>query len=105
MEEAAASLGARPITVFRRIVLPNILPAMTAGTALAFARSLSEFGSTVLISGNIPFKTEVAAVNVYNQIQSDSVVGAAAESTVLLVFALVVLVTLNVVQRWVARRD
>jgi sulfate/thiosulfate transport system permease protein len=105
MEEAAASLGASPLTVFRRIVLPNILPAMTAGTALAFARSLSEFGSTVLISGNLPFKTEVSAVNIYNQIQSDSVVGAAAESTVLLALALVVLITLNVAQRWVARRD
>ena len=104
MEEAAASLGAGPVTIFRRIVLPNVLPAMTAGTALAFARSLSEFGSTVLISGNLPFRTEVAAVNVYNQIQSDSVVGAAAESTVLLAVALVVLVTLGVTQRWVSRR-
>ena len=105
MEEAAASLGASPLTIFRRIVLPNILPAMTAGTALAFARSVSEFGSTVLISGNVPFKTEVAAVNIYNQIQSDNVTGAAAESTVLLIMALLVLVTLGVVQRWVARRD
>jgi sulfate transport system permease protein len=105
MEEAAASLGASPATIFRRIVLPNIIPAMTAGTALAFARSLSEFGSTVLISGNLPFKTEVSAVNIYNQIQSDSVAGAAAESTVLLVLALLVLLTLNGIQRWVARRD
>jgi sulfate transport system permease protein len=96
MEEAAASLGAGPLTVFRRIVLPNILPAMTAGTALAFARSLSEFGSTVLISGNLPFRTEVAAVNVYNQIQTDSFVGAAAESTVLLGIALVVLAALGI---------
>jgi sulfate transport system permease protein len=105
MEEAAASLGASPFTIFRRIVLPNILPAMFAGTALAFARAVSEFGSTVLISGNLPFKTEVAAVNIYNQIQSDRPVSAAAASTVLLVVALLVLVGLNLTQRWVARRD
>jgi sulfate transport system permease protein len=105
MEEAAASLGASPLTVFRRIILPTIAPAMAAGTTLAFARALSEFGSTVLISGNIPLKTQVAAVNIFGQIESDNTTGAAAISTVLLVVALVVLVLLNVIQRWVARRD
>jgi sulfate transport system permease protein len=105
MEEAAASLGARPHTIFFRIVLPNIAPAMAAGTALAFARSVSEFGSTVLISGNIPFKTQVAAVTIFNQIESDNVTGAAAISTVLLAVSLVVLVLLNVAQRWVGRHD
>src|SRR3954464_4412624 len=88
MEEAAASLGASPATTFRRIVLPTIAPAMAAGTALAFARALSEFGSTVLISGNIPFHTQVAAVNIYSQIESDNVTGAAAVSTLLLAVAL-----------------
>jgi sulfate transport system permease protein len=105
MEEAAASLGASPLTVFRRIILPTIIPAMAAGTTLAFARALSEFGSTVLISGNIPLKTQVAAVNIFGQIESDNTTGAAAISTVLLVVALVVLVILNLIQRWVARRD
>jgi sulfate/thiosulfate transport system permease protein len=105
MEEAAASLGASNFTIFRRIVLPTIIPAMAAGTTLAFARALSEFGSTVLISGNIPFETQVAAVHVYGQIESDNVTGAAALSTVLLGVALVVLVGLNLIQRWVARRD
>jgi sulfate/thiosulfate transport system permease protein len=105
MEEAAASLGASPFTTFRRIILPTIAPAMAAGTTLAFARALSEFGSTVLISGNIPFKTQVAAVNIYSQIESDNVAGAAAISTLLLGVALVVLVVLGIVQRWVARRD
>jgi sulfate transport system permease protein len=105
MEEAAASLGAGGFTIFRRIILPTITPAMVAGTTLAFARALSEFGSTVLISGNIPFKTQVAAVHVYGQIENDNVTGAAALSTVLLAVALVVLVALNLIQRWVARRD
>jgi len=105
MEDAAASLGASPLQVFRRIVLPTIAPAMAAGTTLAFARALSEFGSTVLISGNVPFKTQVAAVSIYSQIESDNMTGAAAISTVLLAVALVVLVALNLIQRWVARHD
>ena len=104
MEEAASSLGASRFTTFRRIVLPNLIPAIMAGTALSFARALSEFGSTVLISGNIPFETQVASVHVYNQIQSDNPVGAAAVATVLLVVALVVLILLTIVQRWVVRR-
>ncbi len=105
MEEAAASLGAGRLTIFRRIILPTIAPAVAAGTTLAFARALSEFGSTVLISGNLPGKTQVAAVYIYGKIQEDSVTGAAAVSTVLLAVSLVVLVLLNVIQRWVARRD
>jgi len=68
------------------------------------ARSMSEFGSTVLISGNIPFKTQVASVHVYNQLESDNVTGAAAVSTVLLIVSLVVLVALDMLQRWAARR-
>lgn len=104
MEEAAASLGAGRLTVFRRIVLPNLLPAISAGTALAFARAISEFGSTVLISGNLPFKTQVAAVHIFGQIETDNTTGAAAVATVLLVVALVVLVGLDLLQRWAARR-
>jgi sulfate transport system permease protein len=104
MEDAAASLGAGRLTIFRRIVLPNLLPAISAGTALAFARAISEFGSTVLISGNLPFRTQVAAVHIFGQIETDNTTGAAAVATVLLVVALVVLVGLDLLQRWAARR-
>lgn len=104
MEQAAASLGASPATIFVRIILPNILPAMAAGTALSFARAVSEFGSTVLISGNLPFKTQVASVHIFNQLESDNEVGAASVATVLLVVALVALVSLDLLQRWGARR-
>jgi sulfate/thiosulfate transport system permease protein len=104
IEEAAASLGASKFTTFRSILLPSLLPAMLAGTALAFARSISEFGATVLISGNLPFHTEVAAVNIFTQIQSDNTTGAAAVSTVLLVVALVALVLIDLLQRWGSRR-
>ena len=94
MEEAATSLGARPRTVFARIVLPNLVPAIAAGAGLAFARALGEFGSVVLISGNIPFHTEVASVFLFGQIESDNTSGAAAVSVVLLVvsFAMLLLV-------------
>ena len=104
MEEGAASLGASRLTIFRRIILPNLLPAILSGTALAFTRAISEFGSTVLISGNIVGKTQVAAVQIYGQIESDNQAGAAAVSTVLLVVALIALITLDLIQRWAGRR-
>ena len=62
MEEAAASLGAGGFTIFRRVILPNLVPAILSGVALAFARAVGEFGAVILISGNIPFKTQVASV-------------------------------------------
>ncbi len=104
MEQAAASLGASRLTTFRRVILPNLVPAIVAGTALSFARALSEYGATVLISGNLPMKTQVASVEIFNQIQSDNPGGAAAVSTLLLAIALVVLVALTLVEHWVARR-
>src|SRR6266498_5536246 len=89
MEEAAASLGARPLTVFRRIVLPSLSPAIISGVALAFARSIGEFGSLVLLSGNIPYKTEVASVFIFGQVESGTTASAAAVSVLLLAVALV----------------
>jgi sulfate transport system permease protein len=105
MEEAARSLGARPAAVFRRIVFPNLLPAILSGAALAFARALGEFGAVVLISGNQPFRTEVAAVYIFGQIESDNVTGAAAVSVVLLGLSLVVLFAIGGVRRWATRHD
>ncbi len=66
MEAAARSLGAGEFTVFRRIVLPSILPGILSGVAMAFARAIGEIGSIVILSGNLPFKTEVASVYVFN---------------------------------------
>jgi sulfate/thiosulfate transport system permease protein len=105
MEEAAASLGAGPLTVFRRIVLPNLWPAILAGVALGFARSIGEFGSLVLISGNLPFKTEVSSVFIFGQIESDRVAAAAAVSVVLLAISLVVLLAISALSRWAGRHD
>ena len=91
MEQAAESLGASRATVFRRIILPNLAPAIIAGGGLAFARAVGEFGSLVLITANLPFKTEAASVFIFSQVESNNPVGASAVSVVLLVAALVVL--------------
>jgi sulfate/thiosulfate transport system permease protein len=99
MEEAAASLGARPLTIFRRVVLPNLTPAIVAGAALAFARAVGEFGSLVLISGNIPFDTEVASVYIFGQIEGGNPESAAAVSVVLLAISIGVLFLINLLGR------
>jgi sulfate transport system permease protein len=105
MEEAAACLGARPTGIFRRIIFPNLLPAILSGVALAFARAIGEFGSVVLISGNLPFKTEVASVYIFGQIENNNMDGAAAISVLLLTVSFVVLLGIGGIRRWAARHD
>jgi sulfate transport system permease protein len=104
VEDAAASLGAGAVTTFRRIVLPALTPAVLAGAGLAFAHALGEFGAVVLISGNLPFKTQVASVFVSGQVESGDASGAAAVSVVLLVMALVILAAIQWISRRAARR-
>ena len=104
VEEAAASLGARPATTFRRVILPSLMPAILSGAALAFARAIGEFGSVVLISGNIPFETQVASVYVFKRLESDDPAGAAAVAVVLLALSLAVLFALRLVERWGSHR-
>jgi sulfate transport system permease protein len=105
MEEAAASLGASSATVMRRIILPNLVPAILTGCALAFARCIGEFGSVVLISGNIPYRTEVASVYIIGQVEADQPATAAAVSVFLLVSSLVVLTTFDILRRRMSRHD
>ena len=102
MEEAAASLGAGPLTTFRRIIFPNLRPALLAGTALAFARAIGEFGSVILISGNLP-KTQVASLFIFAQIESGNTEGAAAVSVTLLLIALVILLLIGRLTHWSLR--
>jgi sulfate transport system permease protein len=99
VEEAAASLGAKPATIFFRVILPNLRPAIFTGVGLAFSRALGEFGSVVLIAGNVPFSTELSSVLIFGQIESGNPGGAAAVSVVLLSISLVVLVGLSVAER------
>jgi sulfate transport system permease protein len=104
VEEAAASLGAGRFTIFRRITLPALAPAIAAGAALSFARAVSEYGSLVLLSGNLPLETEVTSVRILSSIENDNLAGAAAVATVLLAISLAVIVAIDVLQRRVTRR-
>ncbi|HEY8083279.1 MAG TPA: sulfate ABC transporter permease subunit CysT [Solirubrobacterales bacterium] len=99
MEEAATSLGAGGFTVFRRIIFPNLVPGIIAGILLAFARALGEYGSVILISGNIPFDTEVSSVFIRSQIESGNVSGAASVSVVLLAISLALLIGVSLFAR------
>jgi sulfate transport system permease protein len=105
MEQAATALGASNWTTFRLIVLPNLLPAILAGVGLGFARAIGEFGSVVLISGNIPFQTEVAAVRIFSQVENDNVTAAAAIAVVLLAISLTVLLIIALFERWSRKHD
>jgi sulfate transport system permease protein len=104
VEEAARSLGASRFTTFRRITLPALTPAIAAGASLSFARGVSEYGSLVLLSGNLPMRTEVTSVRVLSSIENDNVPGAASVATVLLAVSLAVIVAIDVLQRRIARR-
>jgi sulfate/thiosulfate transport system permease protein len=103
VEEAAASLGATQFTIFRRVILPSLTPAIASGAALSFCRAISEYGSLVLLSGNLPYSTEVASVRILSYIEGDKLTEAAAVASILLIVALVVIVILDVVSRRVAR--
>lgn len=103
VEEAAASLGASRFTIFRMVILPSLAPAITSGAALAFARAISEYGSLVLLSGNLPYSTEVASVRILSFIEGDQLTAASAVASILLLVALVVIVGLEIVSRRVAR--
>jgi sulfate ABC transporter, permease protein CysT len=97
VEEAAASLGANNTTIFFRIILPALLPALLSGGGLSFARAIGEYGSVVLIGGNVPGKTQVASQYIQEQIESDVPSAAAAVSVTLLAITFVVLFLLRVV--------
>jgi len=104
VEEAAASLGASRFTTLRRIVLPTLVPAIFAGAALSFARGISEYGSLVLLSGNLPNRTEVVSVRVLSYLEGGNPEQAAALATVMLAVALFTIVALDIIQRRVAHR-
>ena len=105
MEQAAASLGAGGFTIFRRIIFPNLVPAILGGTGLAFSRALGEFGSLVLIAGNVPFDTQVSSLYIVGQIESDRQASAAAVSVSLLVLSLAALLLLSALERWSSRHS
>jgi sulfate/thiosulfate transport system permease protein len=104
VEEAAASLGASRFQTFVRITMPGVLPALVTGFTLAFARALGEYGSVVFISGNLPFKTEIATLLIMTKLEQYDYAGATAIASVMLVVSFVLLLAINALQAWARRR-
>ncbi len=102
-EEAAASLGANRWQAFSRVILPAVFPALLTGFTLAFARSLGEYGSVVFISGNMPFKTEIASLLIISKLEQYDYTGATAIATVMLAASFVLLLSINLLQWWTGR--
>jgi sulfate transport system permease protein len=105
VEEAAASLGANRFTVFRDVILPTISPALLTGFALAFARAVGEYGSVIFIAGNMPMKSEIAPLLIVIKLEQYDYAGASAIAVVMLAFSFVMLLALNLVQRWSRRHE
>ena len=104
LEDAAETLGARPWQVFRRIILPAVLPALLTGFTLAFARGIGEYGSVVFISGNLPMKTEISSLLIVAHLENFDYAGATAIAVVLLAGSLAVLLLVNLAQMLLRRR-
>jgi sulfate transport system permease protein len=104
-EESAASLGATRGQTFLTVILPSLYPALITGFALAFARSLGEYGSVVFVSGNMPFKTEIAPVLIVARLEEFAYGEATAIAVVLLAASFSMLVLINMLERWSKRAD
>jgi sulfate transport system permease protein len=104
LEDAAETLGAGRFYVFRRIILPTVLPALLTGFTLAFARAVGEYGSVIFISGNLPMKTEITPLLIVIHLEEFDYKGAAALGFVMLVISFVMLLTINLLQAWGRKR-
>jgi sulfate transport system permease protein len=100
LEEAAETLGAGPFTIFRRIILPAVFPALLTGFTMALARGIGEYGSVVFISGNLPYKTEITPLLIVIKLEQFDYNGAAALGFIMLVMSFVMLFAINLVQAW-----
>ena len=105
VEEAAQSLGATRWQTFVRVLLPTLLPASLTGFALAFARALGEYGSVVFISGNMPFRTEIAPLLIMTKLEEYDYAGATALAASMLTISFVLLFSINMLQRWSRRHQ
>lgn len=105
LEEASASLGATRIQVFGLVILPSILPALLTGIALAFARAVGEYGSVIFIAGNMPMKSEIAPLLIVSKLEQFDYAGAAAIAVVMLAISFMMLLVLNLIQRWARRHE
>lgn len=105
VEEAAASLGARRWDVFRRVIFPAIYPALLTGFALAFARSIGEYGSVIFIAGNMPLVSEIAPLLIVSKLEQYDYAGATAIAVLMLLISFVLLFAINLLQWWSSRRE
>lgn len=104
LEEAAASLGAHRGQTFRRVILPALAPALLTGFALAFARAVGEYGSVIFIAGNIPMVSEIAPLIIITKLEQYDFLGATAVASLMLLFSFLMLLAINLLQSWGARR-
>jgi sulfate transport system permease protein len=104
VEEAAATLGATPFQTFRRVILPAIAPALLTGFALAFARGVGEYGSVIFIAGNMPYRSEIAPLLIVTQLEQFDYAAATAIASIMLVAAFLLLLLINLLQRWTRKR-
>ena len=104
LEDAAETLGAGRFTIFRRIILPTVMPALLTGFTMAFARGVGEYGSVIFIAGNLPMKTEIAPLLIVIKLEQFDYVGAAAIGFMMLVISFVMLLSINLLQTWGRRR-
>ncbi len=104
LEEAAACLGANRLQTFLLVILPALMPAILTGFALAFARAIGEYGSVIFIAGNIPMVSEITPLLIITKLEQFDYNGAAALGAVMLVFSFILLLIINVLQRWAIKR-
>lgn len=104
LEEVAASLGATRLQVFRRVILPTIMPSILTGFALAFARGVGEYGSIIFIAGNMPMKSEIVPLLIVTKLEQFDYAGATAIALVMLIFSFLILLAINLIQYWANRR-
>ena len=104
-EEAAATLGADRWQTFRLVILPILLPALTTGFALAFARAVGEYGSVIFIAGNLPMVSEITPLMIISKLEQYDVPGATAIAVVMLLMSFVMLLVINLLQAWTRKRQ
>jgi len=105
LEDAAATLGATPFAIFRRVIFPVVLPALITGFALAFARAIGEYGSVIFIAGNMPMVSEITPLIIITKLEQYDYTGATAVAVVMLVASFTLLLAINALQAWTRKRQ